>query len=77
MPRPRLKLLMQPAFGDHQVANVATETEARTIGAAVHEPALAPGRSNEAVPVSTSVVRPVKWATRSCTDTRPFSACTT
>ncbi|HLH28038.1 MAG TPA: hypothetical protein VKW77_03935, partial [Acidimicrobiales bacterium] len=41
---------LEEAFGDHQVANVATETEARTIGAVVHEPALAPGRSPDVVP---------------------------
>lgn len=33
------------AFGDHQVANVSTEVLARTIGASVNEPSLAPGRS--------------------------------
>ena len=42
---PSHQVLLEEAFGDHQVANVATETEARTIGAALHEPALAPGRS--------------------------------
>ncbi|MHB8680488.1 MAG: hypothetical protein ACYDA2_00110 [Acidimicrobiales bacterium] len=46
---PAHQVLLAEAFGDHQVANVATETEARTIGAAVHVPALAAGRSNEAV----------------------------
>ncbi len=48
---PPHQVLLAEAFGDHQVANVATETEARTIGAAVHQPALAPGRSNQAVPL--------------------------
>ena len=48
---PRHQVMLEEAFGDHQVANVATETEARTIGAAVVEPALAPGRSPEAVPL--------------------------
>lgn len=43
---PKEVLLVQ-AFGDHQVANVSTEVLARTIGAAVHSPALAPGRSND------------------------------
>ena len=38
------------AFGDHQVANVATEVAARTIGASVREPALAPGRSTSVEP---------------------------
>ncbi|HUC06147.1 MAG TPA: hypothetical protein VL961_12155 [Acidimicrobiales bacterium] len=47
---PRHQVLLVEAFGDHQVTNIATETEARTIGAAVHEPALAPHRSNERQP---------------------------
>lgn len=47
---PHHQVLLAEAFGDHQVANIATETEARTIGAAVHQPALLAGRSNEAVP---------------------------
>ena len=38
-------VILLEAFGDHQVANVSTEVLARTIGAAVTEPALAPGRS--------------------------------
>ena len=38
------QVLLHEAFGDHQVANVTTEIEARTIGAAIHKPALAPGR---------------------------------
>jgi hypothetical protein len=42
---PRHQVLMIEAFGDHQVANIATETEARTIGAVLRTPALAPGRS--------------------------------
>ncbi len=47
---PQHQVMLEEAFGDHQVANVQTETEARTIGAAVHEPALRKGRSNEAQP---------------------------
>jgi hypothetical protein len=35
---------MHAAFGDHQVANVAAEVEARTIGAATNPAFLAPGR---------------------------------
>jgi len=38
------------AFSDHQVANVATEVAARTIGARLREPALAPGRSTAVQP---------------------------
>lgn len=47
---PTHQVLLEEAFGDHQVANVATETEARTIGAHLHEPALAPDRSLETEP---------------------------
>ena len=39
------EVLLVQAFGDHQVANVSTEVLARTIGASVNEPSLAPGRS--------------------------------
>jgi len=42
---PTHQVLMHEAFGDHQVANIATEVEARSIGAHVHRPALANGRS--------------------------------
>ncbi len=47
---PAHQVLLEEAFGDHQVANIATETEARTIGAAIHQPGLAPGRSPDVVP---------------------------
>ncbi|HEY6430197.1 MAG TPA: hypothetical protein VIX84_23450, partial [Acidimicrobiales bacterium] len=47
---PAHQVLLEEAFGDHQVANVATETEARTIGARLHEPALSGGRSLETQP---------------------------
>jgi len=47
---PSHQVLLEEAFGDHQVTNVATETEARTLGAGVHQPALAAGRSLEAQP---------------------------
>jgi hypothetical protein len=43
-------VLMIQAFGDHQVANVSTEVLARTIGARVHRPALASGRSRDVTP---------------------------
>ncbi len=39
---PSHDVLLHPAFGDHQVANVTAEVEARTIGASVYEPALDP-----------------------------------
>jgi hypothetical protein len=41
---PAHAVLLHAAFGDHQVANVAAEVEARTIGASVYQPALDPGR---------------------------------
>lgn len=41
---PPHQVLMQMAFGDHQVSNLATEIEARTLGAGVHVPELRPGR---------------------------------
>jgi hypothetical protein len=47
---PSHQVLLHVAFGDHQVANVATEVEARTIGAAIHQPALAPGRHSDVDP---------------------------
>ena len=37
---PAHKVLIEMAYGDHQVANVATEVEARTIGAPLRRPAL-------------------------------------
>ena len=47
---PRHKVILIPAFGDHQVANVTADVEARTIGARVRAPALDPGRSPDVVP---------------------------
>jgi hypothetical protein len=47
---PAHKVLMHEAFADHQVANITTEVEARTIGAAVRWPALAPGRHTDVNP---------------------------
>jgi hypothetical protein len=42
---PAHTVLMHIAFGDHQVSNVAADTEARTIGASTNCPSLAGGRS--------------------------------
>jgi hypothetical protein len=42
---PEHKVLIHEAFGDHQVANIATEVEARVVGARAHRPVLATGRS--------------------------------
>jgi hypothetical protein len=47
---PAHTVLLHVAFGDHQVANVTAEVEARTIGAWVRQPALAPGRDSAVVP---------------------------
>jgi len=41
---PAHKVLLNVAFGDHQVTNWAVDIEARTIGAATHAPILDPGR---------------------------------
>lgn len=41
---PSHAVLMHVAYGDHQVANVSAEVEARTIGAATNPGFLAPGR---------------------------------
>jgi len=41
---PAHEVLLHVAFGDHQVADVTAEIEARTIGARLYQPALAPGR---------------------------------
>jgi hypothetical protein len=47
---PAKKVLLHAAFGDFQVANVSAEVEARTIGASIHQPALAPGLHWEDTP---------------------------
>ena len=41
---PKHKVLQILSFGDHQVANLATEVEARTIGSHLRLPAVDPGR---------------------------------
>ncbi|MFI8859872.1 hypothetical protein [Streptomyces prasinus] len=43
-------VLMHIAYGDHQVAMVAADVQARTLGARLHALALAPGRSPDRVP---------------------------
>ena len=47
---PPHEVLLHVAFGDHQVANVTAEVEARTVGAAVRLPALDPGRHTDVDP---------------------------
>ena len=47
---PPHEVILNMAYGDHQVTNWATAVEARTIGARIRQPALDPGRSNEVRP---------------------------
>jgi len=47
---PPHQVLMHVAFGDHQVANVTADIEARTIGAKLLRPGLAAGRSPDVEP---------------------------
>ncbi len=42
---PAHHVLIEMAYGDHQVSNVTTEVEARTIGAPLRSPMLDPGRT--------------------------------
>jgi hypothetical protein len=48
---PQHTVLIHEAFGDHQVANIATDAQARLLGAHVHQPVLAGGRSPERQPM--------------------------
>ncbi|HEX5989460.1 MAG TPA: hypothetical protein VFY75_04515 [Solirubrobacterales bacterium] len=41
---PRHQVLLNVAFGDHQVTDYQADVEARTVGAAAHRPVLYPGR---------------------------------
>ena len=46
------QIMLIEAFGDHQVANIATEVQARSVpGLHVWQPALAPGRSTDVTPM--------------------------
>ncbi|GAA4953488.1 hypothetical protein [Actinoplanes utahensis] len=47
---PAHQVLMHVAFGDQQVSPAAAQVQARTIGARLHRPALAPGWSDEVTP---------------------------
>jgi hypothetical protein len=47
---PKHKVLMQAGLGDHQVTQIAAETEARTIGARTRDPYADPGRDNDVSP---------------------------
>jgi hypothetical protein len=41
---PAHEVLLQVAFGDHQVTNFQADVEARTVGVSTHQPVLEPGR---------------------------------
>jgi len=47
---PAHKVVLVEGYGDHEVSNVQTETEARTINAKLRTPALDPGRSLDVEP---------------------------
>ena len=47
---PEHRVLLHVALGDHQVANVATEVEARTLGLPIHRPVMAANRTTAADP---------------------------
>jgi hypothetical protein len=47
---PPHQVLMHIAFGDWQVAQVSADVQARTIGARLHVPAIAPGRLSDVTP---------------------------
>jgi hypothetical protein len=47
---PAHTVMLHVAFGDHQVTQYQADVEARTIGASIHSPIVAPGRSLQAKP---------------------------
>jgi hypothetical protein len=47
---PAHTVMLHVAFGDHQVTQYQADVAARTIGASIHSPILAPGRSPQAKP---------------------------
>lgn len=47
---PEHQVLLHVALGDHQVANIGTEVQARTLGIPVHRPVVADGRSTAVDP---------------------------
>ena len=47
---PEHAVLIHAALGDHQVANIGTEVQARTLGIPVHRPVTAAGRSTSVEP---------------------------
>jgi hypothetical protein len=55
---PRHRVMLHEAFGDHQVANVQTETLARTLGAAVRTPTVRAGRVDSINYLFSDVIAP-------------------
>jgi hypothetical protein len=47
---PAKQVLLHPAFGDWQVTEISAMVAARALGAAIHRPVAAPGRSREVEP---------------------------
>ncbi len=58
---PAHAILMHVAFGDHQVANVSAEVEARTLGAKLMRPPLEVGKHWEADPYFTPTADYPRW----------------
>jgi len=58
---PAHAILMHVGFGDHQVANVSAEVEARTLGAKLMRPPLEDGKHWEADPYFTPTANYPKW----------------
>ena len=54
---PKHEVMLQVAYADHQVTNVAAEVEARTIGAPIMLPGLPPGRHWEMKPYFADTAR--------------------
>ena len=48
---PKHTVLLHVAVGDHQVANVMSDVEARTLGVSAYRPAVAAGRSTDRTPL--------------------------
>ena len=70
---PTHQVLLHAAFGDHQVANVTAEVEARTIGAGVYQPALDPGRHSDVDPYFG--IPPITFPRRAAPPTRARRWC--
>ncbi|AKT37428.1 hypothetical protein [Chondromyces crocatus] len=74
---PPHKVLMHVAFGDHQVTHWSADIQARTMGARIHMPAIAPGRSEDATPyfgIQPIDGYPFQGSAMFVWDTGPFNA---